>query len=110
MSRLEQWKSGDYAALCYEAASMKHLKKTSNESIDALARRAKSFCLQGQFGRAAKVLSSDGVAPDNAATLNELKKLYHQEKQPDHQLDQDANTNAFQFGEASVFSQIESST
>ena len=105
---LERWKSGDYAALWYEAASMKQSNKTSNESIDALASRAKSLCLQGQFGRAAKVLSSDGVAPDNAAMLNELKKLHPKEKQPDHQFDQDANTNAYQFDEASVFFQIES--
>ena len=101
LSRLERWKSGDYAALWYEAASMKQSNNTSNETIDALASRAKSLCLQGQFGRAAKVLSSDGVAPDNAATLNELKKLHPKEKQPDPQFDPDAN-------EASVFSQIES--
>ena len=56
--------------------------KTSNESIDALASRAKSLCLQGQFGRAAKVLSSDGVAPENAATLNELKMLHLKESNP----------------------------
>ena len=67
LSRLERWKSGDYAALWYEAASMKQSSKNSNESIDALASRAKSLCLPGQFGRAAKVLSSDGIAPDNAA-------------------------------------------
>ena len=77
--------------------------------MDALASRAKSFCLQGQFGRAAKVLSSDGIAPDDTATLNELKKLHPKEKQPDPEFDQDANTNAFQFDEASVFSQIKSS-
>ena len=87
---------------------MKLTNETSNESIDALASRAKSLCLQGQFGRAAKVLSSDGVAPDNAATLNELKKLHPKEKQLDPQFDQNTNTNAFQFDEASVFSQIES--
>ena len=46
---------------------MNQSSKNSNESIDALASRAKSLCLQGQFGRAAKVLSSDGIAPDNAA-------------------------------------------
>ena len=51
---------------------MKQSSKTSNESIDALTSLAKSLCLQGQFGRAAKVLSSEGVAPENAATLNEL--------------------------------------
>ena len=87
---------------------MKQSKKTSNESTDALASRANSHCLQRQFGRAAKVLSCDGVAPDNGATLNELKKLHPKEKQPDHQFDQDTNTNAFQFDEASVFSQIKS--
>ena len=108
LSRLERWKSGDYAALLYEAASMKQSNKTSNESMDALASRAKSLCLQGQFGRAAKVLSSDGVAPDNTATLIELEKLHPKEKQPDPEFDQDANTNAFQFDEASVFSQIKS--
>ena len=86
---------------------MKQSNKTSNESIDALASRAKSLCLQGQFGRAAKVLSSDVVATDNAATLNELKQLNPKKKQPDHQIDQDANPNAFHFDEASVFSQIE---
>ena len=87
---------------------MKQSKKTSNESIDAVASCAKSLCLQGQFGRAAKVLSSVGVAPDNVSTLNKLKKLQPKEKQPDHQFDQNANTIAFQFDEASVFSQIES--
>ena len=87
---------------------MKQSNKTSNESIDALASRAKSLCLSGQFGRATKVLSSDGVALENAATLNELKKLHPKEKQPDHQFDQDANTNAYQFDEASIFFQIES--
>ena len=107
LSRLERWKSGDYGALWYEAASMKQSSKTSNESIDALASRAKSLCLQEQLGRAAKVLSSDDVAPDNAATLNELRKLKPKEKQPHHQFDQDANTNAYQFDEASVFFPIE---
>ena len=75
---------------------MKQSNKSSNESIEALASRAKSVCLQGQFGRAVKVLSSDGVTPDNAAKLNELKKLQPKEKQSDHLFDQDANTNAFQ--------------
>ena len=87
---------------------MKQSNKSSNESIDALASRAKSLCLQGQFGRAAKVPSAEGVAPDNAETLNEFKKLHPKEKQPGHQFDQEANTNAFQFDEASVFSQIDS--
>ena len=69
LSRLERWKSGDYAVLWYKAASMKQSNKTSNESIDALASRVKSPCLQGQFGRAAKVLSSDGVISQSEQSL-----------------------------------------
>ena len=64
--------------------------------------------MQEQFGRAAEVLSPDGVAPDDAATLNELKKLHPEEKQPDNQFEQDANANAYQFDEASEFFQIKS--
>ena len=63
---------------------MKQSRKTSNESIDALTSHVKSLRLQGHFGRAAKVSSSDGVAPDNAATLSELKNLHPKEKQPDY--------------------------
>ena len=80
LSRLERWKSGDYAALWYNVASIKQSSKTSNESIDVLTNCAKVYCLQGQLGRAAKVLSSDGVAHDNAARLNGLKKLHPKEK------------------------------
>ena len=40
--------------------------------------------------------------------MNELKELHPKEKQPGHQFDQDANTNVYQFDEASVFFQIES--
>ena len=91
----------------YEVASMKQSIKISHEPIDALKSCVKSLCLQGQFGRATKLLSSDGVTPDNAATLMELKKLRPKEKQPDHQFDKDTNTNAYQFDEASVLYQIE---
>ena len=40
--------------------------------------------------------------------MNELKELHPKEKQPGHQSDQDANTNVYQFDEASVFFHIES--
>ena len=53
-------------------------------------------------------MSSGGIAHDNAATLNERKKLHPKEKQLDHQFDQDANKNASQFDEATIFFQIES--
>ena len=48
---------------------MKQSRKTVTETIEAVAARAKALYLQGQFGRAAKVLSSDGVAPDNMHTF-----------------------------------------
>ena len=74
LTRFERWKNGDYAGLWFEAASMKQAKKINHDSIETLAARAKSLCLQGEFGRAAKILSSDGVAPDkkNAKRLDEL--------------------------------------
>ena len=59
LSRFERWKNGDYAVLWFEAALMKQAKKINPDSKESLATRAKSVCLQGQFGRAAKILSSD---------------------------------------------------
>ena len=80
MNRFERWRSGEYAALWYEAASLKQAKNKSNSTMEALASRAKALCLQGQFGRAAKILSSEGIAPDNRKTLIELKKNCIQRK------------------------------
>ena len=45
---------GEYANLWAEALSMKQAKKNSTDGIEELDSRAKSLCLQGQFGRAAK--------------------------------------------------------
>ena len=52
-------------------------EKSYNESIEALAARAKTLCPQDQFRRAAKILSYDGVAPDNIQTFRELRTLHH---------------------------------
>ena len=104
--RCERWKAGDYAGLWYEAASMKQSRKNVTESIEALAARAKALCLQSQFGRAAKILSSDGVAPD-IQTFRELKTLRPQEEEP-RLLFQDYSSQAHQFDEPTVFGQIES--
>ena len=38
--------------------------------------------------------------------MNEYKKFHPKENQLDHQIDQYANTNAYQFNEASLFFQI----
>ena len=76
MNRFERWRLVEYAALWYEAASMKQAKNKSNSTIEALASRAKTLCLQRQFGRAAQILPSEGIAPDNRKTLFEIKKLH----------------------------------
>ena len=74
--------------------------------METVAARAKSLCLQGQFGRAAKILSSDGVAPDNKETLKELMNL-HPAEVPPRETD-DYSSYADQFDEASVFKQLQS--
>ena len=67
--RFERWKNGDYAGLCSEAALRKQAKKINHDSTESLGARTKSLCLQGLFGRAAEILSSEGVAPDDKETL-----------------------------------------
>ena len=106
LTRFEHWKDGDYAGLLFEAASMKQAKKINNDSMESLAERAKSLCIHGQFGRAAKILSSDGVAPDNKKTLKELINL-HPAEVPQRETD-DYSSYDQQFDEASVFKQLQS--
>ena len=76
LSRFERSKNSDYAGLWLEAASMKQAKKINHYSMKLLAGRAKSFCLRGQFGRASKILFSDGLAPDNKQKVKELMNLH----------------------------------
>ena len=49
INRFERWRSGEYAALWYEAVTMKQAKNKSNSTMKALTSRAKTFCLQGQW-------------------------------------------------------------
>ena len=108
MNRFERWRSGEYAALWYEAASIKQAKNKSNSRMEALAFRAKTRCLRGQFGRAAKILSSEGTAPDNRKTLIELKKLHPEENEILEPLEE-YSCEAYQFDEGKVFLQLQSS-
>ena len=64
-----------YGKLWSEAVSLKQSKNQSTNSIVEISVRAKKLCLQGQFGRGAKVLASEGLAPDNKATFKALEKL-----------------------------------
>ena len=84
---------------------MKQSRRTVNETIEGLAARDKAFCLQGEFGRAAKILSSDGVAPENIQTFRGLKTL-HPLDEPRLQFE-DYSSQAHQFDEPTVFGQIE---
>ena len=61
---------------------MKQAKKKSTNRIEELASRAKSLCLQGQFGRTAKILSTEGLAPNIRATLKALEELHPKEVPP----------------------------
>ena len=102
----EHWKAGDYAGLWYEAASMKQSRKTVTETIEALAACAKALCLQGQFGRAASIVSSDGVASDNIQNFRELKTLKPLKEEPRLQF-QDFSSQAHPFDEPTVFGEKE---
>ena len=104
--RFERWKAGDYAGLWYEAASTKQSRKTVTETIEALAACAKALCLQGQFGRAAKILSSDGVAPDNMQKFREIQTLHLPDEEPRLQF-QNYSSQARQLDEPTVFGQID---
>ena len=107
LTRFVRWKNGDYDGLWFEAASMKQAKKTNHDSMETLAARAKSLCLQGQFARAAKILSSDGVEPGNKETLKELMNLHPAEHVPPRETD-DYSSYAYEFDEASVNKQLQS--
>ena len=107
LTRFESWKNGDYAGLWFEATFMKQAKKINLDSIETVAARAKFLYLQGQFGRAAKILSSDGVAPENKETLKELMNLNPAEEMPPRETDC-YSSYAYQFDEASVFKHLQS--
>ena len=85
---------------------MKQSKRQRTNIIEEISVRAKTLCLQGQFGQAAKVLASEGLAPDNRATFKALEKLHPKEPLPVVNLSDDTATNAFQFSENVVYEQL----
>ena len=101
MNIFERWRSGECAALRYEAASMKQVKNKSNNSMEALSSRAKTLCLQGHFGCAATTLSSEEIAPGHRKTLTELEKFYPVENEIFSPIDY--SCKASQFNEAEFF-------
>ena len=101
LSRFGQWKNNDFAGLWFETASVKQAKNINHNSTESLAARAQSLCIQGPFGRGAKIFSLNGVAPDNKETPKELMNLHPAEVPP-------SETNDYQFDIASVFKQLQS--
>ena len=82
------------------------IKKTDKNSIEEKTFTAKTFCLQGQFGRAAKVLASECLAPNNKATFKALEKLPPKEPLPGVSIPDDISSNALQFSENVVYEQL----
>ena len=64
-------------------------------------------CKISNFGRAAKILSLDGVALDNKETLKEFLNLHPAEEVPPSDTD-DYSSYWYQFEEAFVLKQLQS--
>ena len=70
-----------------------YLKKL--KSMPNVVKRVKQLCQQGQYGREAKTLYLEGIAPDDEGVLGALQKLHpYQDENPKCQPD---NSEAFQF-------------
>ena len=105
-NQIDRWNAGEYANLWTDALSMKQAKKKSTNGIEELTSRAKSLFLQAQFGRAAKILSSGGLAPNIRAFLKALEELHPKEAPPSLLLTDNVASSAYQFSDNIVFEQL----
>ena len=62
--------------------------------------------MQAQFGRAEKILSSEGFAPNSRATLKEIKELHPKEAPPTLLRPHNVASIAYQFSDNIVFDQL----
>ena len=97
--RFDCWNTGEYGGALVRSCLHETIKKTDKNSIEEITFRAKTLCLQGQFGRAAKVLASECLAPKNKATFKALEKLQPKESLRGVSIPDDVASNAFQFSE-----------
>ena len=104
LERINRWNSGDFGGLWNEACCLKQSKRSNVTNSKEIIKRAKKLCFQGQYGRAEKVLASDGFAPVNKATLDSLKKLHPPEEKPI--VVQNFSSQAYQFSEKRVSEQL----
>ena len=78
--------------------------KRSNTNFEEIIRRVKILCFQGQYGTAAEILTSEGFATVNKATLDALKKLHPTEEKPS--IVQNFSSQAYQISEENVMEQL----
>jgi hypothetical protein len=71
-SRMIRWLSGDYVNL-WSSVPRFDDSVSSKQSLEMKIRSVKSLCEEGKFSQACKLVGSGGLAPDNDATLAEMK-------------------------------------
>ena len=103
---INRWNSGNFGGLWNEACSLKQSKRSNDTNSEEIIKRAKNLSFQGQYGRAAKFLASDGFALVNKTTLDSLKKLHPPEEKPI--VVQIFSSRAYQFSEENVLEQLNS--
>ena len=76
-SRIDRWLAGDLVALCLEAVAggkslAKRVQSSSVSQQSSNIRRAKLAVQDGQYSKAIKALTSDGLATPSAEVLEEM--------------------------------------
>ena len=83
--RTSRWANGKGGTLWNKAILSKAAKKareTSSQNENKMLESAKTICHQGLFGKAAKLLNSDGLAHSNEKTYEDLCSLHLKQKEP----------------------------
>ena len=101
--RIKRWKNGEVDVLWKEATATKiKSKRGSDDSNGSSLRRAKGLAQLGQYGRAAKALNSEGLAPSDKKTLGYLRELHPRSAAPQPFPPSDHSFLAYQFEESFV--------
>ena len=108
LERTNRWNNGDFGGLWNEACTLNQSKRSNDTNSEGIIKLAKNVCFQGQYGRAAKVLASDGFAPIHKATLDSLKKLLPTEEKPT--VVHNFSSQIDQFSEKNVLEQLRSNS
>ena len=77
-----KWRQKDSVERSYSFQSHQKTRETSSQNENKILERARILCHQGHFGKAARILSSDGLAPSNEKTYEYLCSLHPEEKEP----------------------------